>query len=54
MGKWTRSVDTADLAERKTASVYLQKLEEIGVLNSAKIGREKIYLNPALVKLLAE
>jgi Fic family protein len=44
----------AGLAERKTASVYLQKLEDIGVLNSAKIGREKIYLNPALVKLLAE
>ena len=44
----------AGLAERKTASVYLQKLEEIGVLNSAKIGREKIYLNPALVELLAE
>ena len=42
------------LAERKTASVYLKKLEEIGVLNSMKIGREKIYLNPALVKLLAD
>lgn len=43
----------AGLAERKTASVYLQKLEEIGVLESVKIGREKIYLNPGLIKLLS-
>ena len=44
----------AGLAERKTASGYLQKLEKIGVLNSIKIGREKIYLNPALIQLLAD
>lgn len=43
----------AGLAERKTASVYLQKLEKIGVLESTKIGRERIYFNPELIKVLA-
>jgi hypothetical protein len=33
---------------------YLQKPEEIGVLESRKAGREKIFLHPALLKLLAE
>lgn len=42
----------AEIAERKTASVYLQKLEGIGVLHSIQVGREKIYINPKLVDLL--
>lgn len=42
----------AGIAERKTASVYLQKLEGIGVLRSAQVGREKVYINPRLIDLL--
>jgi Fic family protein len=42
----------AGIAERKTASVYLQKLEGIGVLSSTQIGREKVYINPRLIDLL--
>ena len=42
----------AGIAERKTASVYLQKLEGIGVLTSAQLGREKVYMNPKLIGLL--
>ncbi|ABQ28291.1 protein adenylyltransferase Fic [Geotalea uraniireducens] len=42
----------AGIAERKTASVYLQKLEGIGVLRSAQLGREKVYINPRLIDLL--
>jgi Fic family protein len=42
----------AGIAERKTASVYLQKLEGIGVLTSSLLGREKVYVNPKLIGLL--
>ena len=38
--------------ERKAASRYLRKLEEIGVLKSQKIGRESIYVNVELMKIL--
>jgi len=42
----------AGIAERKTVAVYLQKLEDIGVLKSVKAGRERIFLNPKLLDLL--
>jgi Fic family protein len=42
----------ANIAERQTASRYLQKLEKIGILVSEKRGRERIYKNPALIKVL--
>jgi len=42
----------AGIAERKTASLYLQKLEGIGVLTSARFGRENVYINPKLIGLL--
>jgi Fic family protein len=42
----------AGIAERQTASVYLQELERIGILIGEKRGRETIYKNPALVKVL--
>ena len=44
----------ARIAERKTASKYLQELERIGVLTSEKRGRQVIYRNNALLDLLAE
>lgn len=38
--------------ERKAASRYLRQLEDIGVLKSKRIGREIIYVNEDLFKLL--
>lgn len=38
--------------ERKAASRYLKKLEEIGILRSRKIGRETIYINNELMEIL--
>jgi Fic family protein len=38
--------------ERKAASRYLKQLEEIGILESQKIGRETIYINTELIEIL--
>jgi len=38
---------------RITATSYLNQLEEIGLLELEKIGREKIYKNTRLIKLLS-
>lgn len=38
--------------ERKASSRYLKKLEEIGILESQKIGRETIYINSKLIDIL--
>lgn len=38
--------------ERKAASRYLKKLEEIEILKSQKIGRETLYLNTELIEIL--
>ncbi|MCP4970560.1 MAG: Fic family protein [Arcobacter sp.] len=38
--------------ERKAASRYLNKLEKIGILKSQKVGREIIYMNKELIKIL--
>lgn len=43
---------TAGLAQRQTASTYLQKLSNIGILMDMKIGREKLFIHPALLDLL--
>lgn len=42
----------AGLAKRQTASTYLKALTAIGVLREHKLGREKVFLNPALIELL--
>lgn len=39
---------------RITATSYLNQLEEIGFLESEKVGREKLYKNTRLIKLLSE
>jgi Fic family protein len=39
--------------ERKAASRYLQTLEELGLLESQKVGREKIYVNVRLMTILS-
>ena len=38
--------------ERKAASRYLHQLEEIGVLTKRKVGRENLFINTNLMKLL--
>ena len=45
-------VVNAGIAERKTASEYLQELEKLGILKSEKRGREVLYKHPALLKAL--
>lgn len=42
------------IAKRQTASRYLRLLAEMGVLEERKIGREKLFLNPELLSLLAD
>jgi Fic family protein len=42
----------AGLAQRQTASAYLKQLAAIGILREHKVGREKIFLNPAFIDLL--
>lgn len=39
---------------RITATSYLNQLEKVGLLESEKIGREKIYKNIKLIKILSE
>lgn len=49
-----RNVVEAGIAERQTAAVYLRKLVIAGVLNEEKVGREKLFINPRLMRLLTE
>ncbi len=42
----------AGLAKRQTASVHLKALCDIGVLEERKAGREKLFINPAFLRLL--
>lgn len=44
----------AGIAKRQTAAEYLKELEKIGVLQPQKIGREMLYLNVELYKLLSQ
>lgn len=39
--------------ERKAASRYLQSVEELGLLENQKVGREKIYINLRLMTILS-
>ena len=44
----------AGVAARKTAAEYLKELEKIGVLKRQKIGKENLFLNVKLHKLLTK
>ena len=44
----------ARIAKRQSASQYLKVLCEIGVLEERKSGREKLFINPALLKMLTD
>lgn len=43
-----------NIGNLKTVGNYLQKLEENGFLQSKKVGKEKLYLNQQLLKILEE
>lgn len=47
-------VEKACNVTRLTVSSYLNQLEEIGLLESEKVGRERLYKNTRLIKLLSE
>ncbi|CAN5670868.1 adenosine monophosphate-protein transferase Fic [soil metagenome] len=47
-----KDVVDAGLAQRQTAAVYLKKLSDVGVLDETKVGREKLFINPRLMRLL--
>jgi predicted transcriptional regulator len=38
--------------ERKAASRYLKELEQIGIVESQKVGRETLYVNKELIEIL--
>ena len=42
----------AEIAQRQTASVYLQQLTELGMLRGIRVGREKLFIHPNFVRLL--
>jgi Fic family protein len=44
----------AKIAQRQSASQYLKALCDIGVLEERKSGREKLFINPALLKILTD
>lgn len=47
-----RNVVEVGIAERQTAAVYLKQLVGAGVLHDVKVGREKLFINPRLMRLL--
>ena len=42
------------IAKRQTAADYLRELENIGILKSKQVGRENLFLNTGLYKLLSQ
>ncbi len=42
----------ANIAQRQTASTYLRKLIDVGVLKEISRGREKLFMHPKLVQLM--
>ncbi len=47
-----RNVVEAGIAQRQTAAVYLAQLTVAGVLEEVKVGREKLFINSRLMRLL--
>jgi hypothetical protein len=47
-----RNVVEAGIAKRQTAAEYLRALALAGVLEEVQVGREKLFINPRLMRLL--
>ncbi len=43
-----------DIAQRQSASRYLKELTAIGVLREVQAGKEKLFIHPKLMQLLAD
>jgi Fic family protein len=43
-----------DIAKRQTASTYLKKLTDIGVLKEVTVGKEKLFVHPKLMQLMTQ
>jgi Fic family protein len=43
-----------EIAKRQTASVYLKRLVEVGVLTEYATGKEKLYIHPKFLQLLTQ
>lgn len=48
-----QNVVEADIAKRETAARYLRELVAIGVLREERMGKEKLFLHPAYLRLLS-
>jgi Fic family protein len=46
------NVVEAQIAQRQTASTYLKKLAEIGILDERKEGRDRLFIHPKFLELL--
>ncbi|MFU8815079.1 MAG: hypothetical protein ACNA7W_07020 [Pseudomonadales bacterium] len=42
------------IAKRQTASVYLKKLVDIGVLREESAGKEKLFVHTKLLRLMSQ
>jgi Fic family protein len=49
-----KNVVEAQIAQRQTAAVHLKRLCDAGVLREVRAGREKLFINPRLMRLLTE
>ncbi|MCK5784161.1 MAG: Fic family protein [Desulfobacterales bacterium] len=49
-----QNVVDANIAKRQTASIYLKKLAEIGVLDERKEGRDRVFVHPKFLNLLKQ
>lgn len=47
-------LENHNIAKRQTASLYLQKLAQAGILHPLKIGKETYYINHKLMRILTE
>ena len=48
-----QNVVEAGIAKRETAARYLRELVEIGVLREQRMGKEKLFVHPAYLRLLS-
>lgn len=49
-----KTLEAKGIAKRQTASAYLQKLAEAGILQPLKVGKEIYYINQGLMDLMTE
>ena len=45
-------LEDAGIVKKKTAGIYLSRLEDIGLMKSIKIGKEKMYVHGQLYEIL--